>query len=329
MLTNAMYKIKQIPEDFVVNEETNVILKEKGEYSIYLMKKINENTETSIRIIADKLNIDRKKVGYAGLKDKNAITEQYISIANTSKVRIDKLQLRNIELKFNGYSSIPISLGDLKGNNFEIIIRNLNKKVDVRKLRSKIKFVNYFGEQRFSKSNVEIGKLIIKRRFKEAIELILQTNPEKEEAIRDELEKNPSNHVNAIRIIPKRQIMLYVHSYQSSIWNETAKEISKSVKTNIEVPLVGFGIEIKNKKINEFLAEILKRDDIHTRNFIIREMPEFSVEGTERKLYAEAEKLKLISQEADELNNGKYKIKVSFFLLKGCYATEFIRQLFC
>jgi tRNA(Glu) U13 pseudouridine synthase TruD len=61
---------------------------------------------------------------------------------------------------------------------------------------------------------------------------------------------------------------------------------------------------------------------------VIKEFPELSSEGTERDVFAEAQKLSIGELEGDELNPGRKKVKLSFVLQPGSYATEFVRQLF-
>ena len=77
-------KIKENPEDFVVKEISNVKL-DKGDYSIFRLKKKNYTTERAVQTIANALKIDRKRIGYAGNKDKVAVTEQNISIKHANK----------------------------------------------------------------------------------------------------------------------------------------------------------------------------------------------------------------------------------------------------
>ena len=75
-----MYKIKQIPEDFIVNEVIDIKLNPKGSYSYFILKKKDYATPAAIEKIARFLNIPVKKVGYAGAKDRRAVTTQLISI---------------------------------------------------------------------------------------------------------------------------------------------------------------------------------------------------------------------------------------------------------
>ncbi|MFH1505557.1 MAG: tRNA pseudouridine(13) synthase TruD, partial [archaeon] len=113
-----MYKIKQKPEDFIVDEVSDIELQERGDYIVFELKKTNYTTERAIQRICESLHIPRKKVGYAGSKDKMAVTSQYISLFKINKEKIERLKLKDIELTFKGYSDKPISLGDLKGNRF-------------------------------------------------------------------------------------------------------------------------------------------------------------------------------------------------------------------
>ncbi len=145
------YQIKELPEDFIVKEISNVKLADKGAYSILRMKKRDYTTEKAVQQVADRLHIYRKRIGYAGSKDSKAITEQNISLHNVSPDKVKNLNLKDISLKFIGYSDEPISLGDLEGNSFEIVARGISGKP---KKISRI--INYFGEQRFSTNNAEI-----------------------------------------------------------------------------------------------------------------------------------------------------------------------------
>lgn len=298
-----MYQIKEKPEDFIVNEKTSIKLENKGTYSIYLLKKNNYTTEKSIQKIREKLNISRKLIGYAGNKDKIAQTSQYISIKNA---KFKSFKLKDIELNLQGYSNNPISLGDLEGNEFiiKVITNKIPKKTN--------KMINYFGEQRFSKNNEKIGKSIIKKDFKKAVELILQNNGEYEKKIKEHIIKQPNDYIGALRLIPIKILKIFVHSYQSYLWNILA---SKTDDKSKEMPLIGFG----TKETKE-IENILTQEGIKLRDFIIRPIPELSSEGSNRNLYVEIKKLDI-----KKIDKG---YQLNFFLLKGGYATEAIKIIF-
>lgn len=294
-----MYLIKQIPEDFIVDEVIDLSKKESGKYTYFWLKKKNYSTLQAINYLSKKFNLPIKSFGFAGNKDKNAVTTQLISIANGKESLI--FSSEKISLIFYGFGDLPVSLGINKGNNFIITVRNLDV---VPKIKSD--FINFFGEQRFSKNNVEIGRAIIKGEIKKANELI----------------KNTSK--NDLQTTNKKLLKLFVNSYQSFLWNKCVKEaIERDLKT---FPIIGFGTTFSGIE-KEIMAKILSEEGISQRSFIIRSFPELSQEGDLRSIFSTAKELSYKISD-DELNEGKKKIILKFFLDKGCYATEFVRQLF-
>ena len=92
------------------------------------LKRTVNKAINAVRKIADKLNIPLKNIGFAGSKDRIAITEQVISIRAIKKERLNRLKLTDIEITYIGQGNNPISLGDLKANRFRIVVRNLPKR---------------------------------------------------------------------------------------------------------------------------------------------------------------------------------------------------------
>ena len=327
-----MYKIKQIPEDFIVKEMNNLELDDNGIYSYFSLKKKNYNTLRAIKIISEKLKIPEKNIGFAGNKDKNAVTEQFISIKNGNK----NIEIKDIELKFLGKGNKEVFLGSHKGNEFIITIRNLDnnkiKSIEKRINESKILMPNYFGPQRFSNSNNLIGENIVKKDFKKAIELIINTNSDYNEKIKQHLEKQKNDYIGALKTIPSKLLKLYIHSYQSLLFNNILEQSinNKNIEKNtIEIiPLIGFGTEIENNETKIIVDKILEKENIGFRDFIIKQIPELSVEGDERKAFIKISDFKIIKQEKDELNKNKEKLIIKFSLPKGCYATVLIDFLF-
>ena len=330
-----MYKIKQIPEDFIVKEIINIKFDDNGIYSYFLLKKRNYNTLKAAETIANKLRISRKSIGFAGNKDKNAVTDQVISIKNGNR-NIENIGFRDIELKFIGRGNEEIYLGSHKGNEFLITIRNLAAKeikaIENKLINNEILMPNYFGPQRFSSNNAEIGKSIIKKDFKKAAEMIIETNSDFKSEIIEHLEKRSNDFVVALKIIPLKLLKLYVHSYQSLLFNEALGQLieDKKIKpgSNEKIPLIGFGTEIKGSSIKKIIDSLLEKEKINLRDFIIRQIPELSSEGSEREAFIKINDFKIIKQDNDELNKNKEKIIVKFSLPKGCYATVLIENLF-
>jgi tRNA pseudouridine13 synthase len=316
-----MYKIKQIPEDFFVREEPIYSLEEEGEYCYFILKKRNYNTIDAVSLIAQKMGIPLKRIGYAGTKDKAAVTEQIVSIKGIKATDIGKINVP-FKLEYVGRGANPISLGDLKENYFRIIVRNLPiSRINPGAIKN---IPNYFGSQRFSEKNIEIGAALLKRNFGKAVELIDDFK------VKEYLELNPGDFIGAIRALPLKLRKLYIHAYQSWVWNLTVEVYIKKAKPikNEKIPLAGFGTELKDDKISAIIKQILKKESISLRDFIIKQFPEISSEGGIRDLFMTVKDFKIIKTEEDELNKGKFKAMVSFFLLPGSYATVLIDELF-
>ncbi len=176
-------KIKEKPEDFIVIEVPPANILESGNCLIYLLKKRNWDTMAAIKEIAKRTGIHYREIGFAGTKDRKAVTFQYISICSKKKEELrenlDSLEIQDIDLKFVGYGK-RLRLGALLGNRFRIIVREPNVQGDnalgrvrdiIVELKEKGGFPNYFGYQRFGERRVinhEVGKLLLQGRFEEA-----------------------------------------------------------------------------------------------------------------------------------------------------------------
>jgi len=342
-----MYKIKIIPEDFIVKELSKVSAKENGQYAYFILKKTNYSTVRALEVVSQKLNIPLKNIGFAGNKDKNAVTEQAISIFKGSK-NSENLNLRNIELKYLGNGKEPISLGDLDGNVFTITIRNLNND-EVKKIKNlenkRINVPNLFGPQRFSNNNHLVGKAIIRKDFKKAVELILENSGNIEENIKVYLKNSKNDYAGALRLISLKTRKLFVHAYQSFLFNRVTDEYLRNNEINnkddkiknydkmenIEIPIIGFNFDLnetKNKVLKNIIKKILEEEKLNPRDFIINQMPELTSEGTQRYLFFELKGLKILEINNDELNESMKKMKINFTLPKSCYATTLIEFIF-
>jgi len=327
-----MYKIKQIPEDFIVEEIPLFEPKEKGEFTYFILEKKGYDTEKVIKKISEHFKIQRKKFNYAGSKDRHAITKQYCSVRG----KIRNFDFEDFKIKIIGYGNEPISLGSLKGNKFTITVRSIKEKPKPTNF-----IINYFDEQRFGKNNLEIGLSIIKKDFRNAAELIDLPDA------KFHLTQNKNDFIGAIKKVPFRIMNMYIHAVQSWLWNETSAEYIKQktkkfseikynhgkfifpVKkiTNIEIPLISFDTEFENKEIEEIYKKIMEKQKLSLRDFIIRQIPDITPLGGERNLIAEVRELSFGKLENDELNIGKKKITLAFELGKGSYATIVIKTI--
>lgn len=333
-----MYKIKQLPEDFLVTEESAIKPAKQGKYAYFRLWKREYTTMRAVEHIADFLRIPQKDIGFAGAKDKEALTEQIISVKNGSAKLAETFKSDDIKLTFLGHGDMPISLGDLRGNRFGIVIRNLDR------APAKTDFIiNYFDDQRFSTNNAAVGKAILQGRFKEACGLI------DEESVNAFLAEEPKNFIGALHTIPFRTLQFYLHAYQSLLFNHAVSEYLQckyssgelvsvpythgklvfplKMPANIRFPLIGFGVEYPDAEIEAIYNRLLEQDSLSERSFVVRAFPELSAEGDVRDMVMMVQDMDIGSLEADDLNTGKKRCVVRFFLPKGSYATLVVKRM--
>ena len=328
----AMYVIKHRAEDFVVKEILDVdsLKSEIGEYSLFILRKRYTNTISAISKISSYFKVDRKKIGYCGIKDKKAVTEQYISLPSFLKDRVLSSQISDeISLEYLFNVSEPLSIGNNQGNYFEIIVRDLDSSFSDEKLNNLdySRIPNYFGDQRFSTKNVDVGRYIVKKEFLEALDFIKEDKVHGE-SIKQSLEKNPKDLIGALKKIPKDILIFYVHSYQSYLWNIAVRKlVSEEIKEKQKiVPILGFSSELDGD-VESIYGEIMSQEGITLRDFIIREVSFLSMEGSTRDMFMDVSDFSYEIKEDEEFKNKK-KYFLKFKLGKGSYATELVKYLF-
>jgi len=373
-------KTKQVPEDFVVEELIDLKTSETGDYTYFWLTKTNWTTVRAIREIARRCRVTFRRFKYAGTKDKFAVTKQAVSVFKVEPETLQQVNIKDIGIEIIGKGEQQISLGTLIGNRFEITVHDIEKEPDS-KLIAEFGFPNYFGEQRFGGGNTHlVGREIIKGHLEQAARYILtysedpnQTAQEArafasnnwgnwseilkvfpkflglEKAVLNWLVKNPTDFAGAMRVVPKPIRKMYVHAYQSYLWNLA---LSEFLKANIETDMkaVGFselaipkyakkdakflaelkdlecivpGSETKlaRSKFSKTMKEILENEGINLEDFACKRMPEIASEGTTRLAFVVPKEF--IAETIDSKS-----MKVSFELPKGAYATVLLEVLY-
>ena len=259
------YKIKVKPEDFRVKEIVLLLLKDKGEYSIYLLKKNGWNTVDVLKRIAKKAEIPFSHISYGGKKDRHALTEQFISIKKLYKK--STIEEKNYSLKFIGFTDEPIVPQNILGNEFNIIVRAIPKKAQDSILESlkKIKeygYINYFDDQRFGSFDPKqgfIGEKIIKDHYNGAIKIYFtHIYPEDKKEAKERkkylfkqwgkwqeclnaattkiekfifswLTRNTKDLLTILKKIPHEEMSIFFSVYQSFLLNETVRRLLLSM----------------------------------------------------------------------------------------------------
>ncbi|MFH1133902.1 MAG: tRNA pseudouridine(13) synthase TruD [Nanoarchaeota archaeon] len=313
-----MFEVKRLPEDFVVEEIAHHDVKGQGPYAFYRLTKRDLTDDEAITRLAEALHKPAKWFNLAGLKDKRAVTSQFVSLYNGPH---SDLELPQLSLSFLGSREERLSLGELEGNRFSLVVRKLDHgPVALSKMP------NYFGEQRFGVAgkNHLIGKLLVTKDFSGAARMLGYEG------------NDPLRHLSARTNL----LGIMVHSYQSLLFNRLLDaEIRKGLHDLVEfptgelafpkevvdecaLPVPGFGIE------DERIPPLLAQEGISERDFVIRQLHGLSAEGYFRPAFVPLGDLAVSSAEPDDLNPGFQKRTVSFSLPKGSYATIAVRALF-
>jgi tRNA pseudouridine13 synthase len=154
----ASGRLRVTPEDFLVQEIPLVEPAGEGEHVWLLIRKRQENTEQVARSLARLAGVTQRDVSYAGLKDRNAVTEQWFSVylPGGHEPEWSAIDSANITLLSRSRHHRKLRRGALRGNTFRIRIRHITG--DRADLEGRLNVVaaggvpNYFGEQRFGRN---------------------------------------------------------------------------------------------------------------------------------------------------------------------------------
>jgi tRNA pseudouridine13 synthase len=254
-------KLRQAPKDFKVEElsELDVSDEDLG-FGLYRLEKRGLDTFTLLAYLSKRLGVPYKEFGIAGLKDRHAVTKQYLTIP--SKYQAPSVEEENFKLEHVGYLGRPLDLGDLKANRFEITVRDL-RKVELQGVPERARdleafgFPNYFDSQRFGSviHGEFMARHVIRGDLERAVKIFLTayTRYEKGRIKADkrailenwddlgnvrpatgilakviEVYKATKDWSRAFKAIPRNLRELYMSAYQSYLWNECIKAVLMS-----------------------------------------------------------------------------------------------------
>jgi len=361
-------ELKEQVKDFMVTEMANHETGE-GDHLIVKLRKQNMTTMEAIDKLSSMLHISKDRIGYAGNKDKRAVTEQHISIQGVNQEEVNQVFTDEFDLEVMGKGGY-IGLGNLSANRFEITVRQLGLPIeDIRNRSLKIvdemdgKFPNYFGKQRFGSTRPvthQVGRHILRGNFEEAawtyiakpydseyksirkirqelwdtreVEDAAEKFPKQyryEKALLYHLTKNPGDYKGAIKRLPEGLQQLFVHAYQSWVYNRVLSRLLEDdwFDPEYEIPLVGYKTELKDNKPENLIKEVLEEEGVDQEDFRLQDFPELRSEGTYRRAFADFRNFEVLEIDEDDLNMTKNRMRVKFDLPKGSYATVFLREI--
>ncbi|MDZ7849327.1 MAG: tRNA pseudouridine(13) synthase TruD [Halodesulfurarchaeum sp.] len=188
-------RLRDRPEDFRVRErerfDVEPIDADPGDYPWIVLRVTLENTDTNdfARELSNRLSISRERVGWAGTKDKRAVSTQLFSVRGVDPAAVPEIGGATIDVV--GRAGRGLGFGDLLGNEFEIVVRDPDAPERVAEITAELEaqfggragVPNYFGHQRFGSYRSithEVGLAILRRDWEGAVMAYLG-NPSPEE----------------------------------------------------------------------------------------------------------------------------------------------------
>jgi tRNA pseudouridine13 synthase len=364
-------KLKEQPEDFVVEEialggEVLEVGKSyafdaqpKGSHLLFVLEKRNWDSIGAMKEIGRRLHASERRLGFAGTKDRRAISAQLCSAQGFTREELESLQIKDMVIKPLRYGS-EVKLGDLEGNRFTIVVREIDPNV-----KAPASVANLFGEQRFGTLRPIthlVGKAIVEEDAKKAVDTYLfkwfEAEPEEEKKARQRLEKErdyakaleyypmrmtyertllghlarkPDDYCGALRDLPRKLLVMFVHAYQSDLFNRVVEERRKLGFEPIEgdileegiptAPLYGHDSQLAAGKQGEIEKRVLDAEWLELKQFRLHKLRELSSAGLRRAMVVKVRGFHVLEKGVDW-------VKVRFSLPKGCYATTVLAEMF-
>ncbi|HAT6823592.1 TPA: tRNA pseudouridine(13) synthase TruD [Legionella pneumophila] len=324
-MPNSTATFKSLPEDFQVNELFEGQFSGEGEHIVLKIEKRGLTTEEVVKSLARLINKPVKLISHAGLKDKQALTTQWLSVHAPGEIidGIETLEAPGWRILECTRHNKKLKPGFLSGNHFIITLRNVSDESDLIHRIEQIKFKgvpNYFGEQRFGRDG---GNLI------KAEEILVQGRKVKDRFLKG----------------------MYFSAARSWLYNLILSRRVKESSWNL--PLLGDVIQlvgsnsifVNDKSMDEQLLQRIGEKDVspasplpgRSKNLvkgtalqIINDVyEEWSawLDGLEKNGLEEAWRANILYAEQIEYRINQGTVELSFVLPAGAYATVVLREL--
>jgi tRNA pseudouridine13 synthase len=246
-------KLKCLPDDFRV-EELIGELPPDGPFALYRLTKSTLGTLEAIGAVAEHWKLDLSQLAFAGLKDRHAVTSQYVTIRGGPRRGFRQLHLT---LQYVAQVRRPIHARDILANRFRIVLRDMapeeaGRAAEALKALKRNGLPNYFDSQRFGSVGAS-GDFIARpwclgdyeralwlatadpndrdrpddRRNKRVLadgwgrwaECAAALPPSLAGQVASFLADRPGDYKRALTLIPHELRSLYLAAYQSDVWN--------------------------------------------------------------------------------------------------------------
>ena len=303
--SGASATLKGLNEDFIVTEQPLQLPCGEGEHLWLDVEKNGANTAFVAQQLAQAAGVQEVDVGYAGLKDRYAITRQWFSLYLPKGGAPELTSLEHPEFKVLSQSRHVKKLrrGDLQGNRFRILLRDVNGSRDA--IEANLTAVaaqgvpNYFGSQRFGHGggNVEQGRAMLAREIR-------VRNAQKKGIYLSAVRSFVFNEVLALRI-------------QKGLWGQTLPGDVMDVAGQPTGPLWGRG-----RVGTTYEAKALENAVAQHHATLCEGMEYAGLNQERRALVAKPADMSWEWTQADQL-------LLTFSLAAGNYATSVLDEILC
>lgn len=150
--------LKSTAEDFIVEEIPVYAPSGEGDHLFLWVEKRNVSAQFLVQTLAQQLQINPRDVGAAGMKDRYAVTRQWVSVPAECEPLISEFAFDDITILEAQRHERKLKTGHLKGNRFSILIRNpceeaFPKAKVIQEKMEQDGFPNYYGTQRMGREN--------------------------------------------------------------------------------------------------------------------------------------------------------------------------------
>ena len=345
------------PEHFIVEELPLYEPAGTGTHTYFAIRKRNLSTMEAIHRIAQELQVPTRDFGYAGLKDKQAITTQVLSVEGVAPERILRIEQPAIEMLWAERHTHKLRVGHLRGNRFELTLHDIShdavplvKTVMERMVTGGVP--NRFGTQRFGNKNDThlIGKALVKAEWETVVRYMLTGDTPVARRIQAELARKSVEKV--ILSIPYRLRKFYLSAYQAYLFNAVLEKrmphlgtllagdvavkhsngapflvedptVEQSRANAFEIspsgPIFGYKMRMPTDDVLTLETAILAEEAVRLEEF--RKVAGIRLPGTRRPL-----RMPIQLHEVSAIDNGT-GICLAFTLPTGGYATVVLEEL--
>ena len=314
--------LKQQCADFIVKEDLGYDMSGEGEFVALKVRKTGATTLFVSEKLAKFAGVSERNMGYAGLKDRQAVTEQWFCLQMPGRETPDfsHFELEGVKILTVTRHNRKIRTGSLRGNYFEILLRGAQPTDELKTrldLVQNIGFPNYFTEQRFGRDGYNLtqalrwaqGEIKVKERKKRSFYLSAARSEIFNLVVAARIEQGVAN-----RILPNDILQLN----GSHSWFQVAEGENS---TALEARLAHNDILLTGPLIGE---PNLAAADIE--NTIVAQHDAFAPLMKQEKMKAARRPLLMRAQDFhwQFIEDG---LKLNFYLPAGSYATALVREL--